>query len=605
MKKLLHLLQTQVGYGEQAGGYTKFGHWYDTVENDADYTSQPWCDMFLSWGAHKLGYAPWFGQFAYTVGHARWFKQHHAWGSTPVPGAVVFFDWAGTGTIGGIDHVGIVVKIAGNKIHTIEGNTGGGQVREQVRDQSSVVGYGYPEKIRTHQEQKVIKAGRATAAATAHQTMSLPTPAPQPAEAPPAATSTAPPATPSTASPATAPVATPATSSSTSPATSPTPTASASPAASPTTTPSASPAASPTTTPSASPATSPAPSPAPVATAHQTMSPPRHHLSRAGLTDGASATVRDAVMTTGASAGAGTTAYSDPDARTASHTTPASVFEPTTTRPVADFQPFPSIPPQLGDTAIISPLLVALLAAAYVKVRRGSLRRASADGAARTILDSPAGRMPGSTASDEQGGWFTPVRANAVADRADVPLPTPWPTMPVNRPATSPPPADADAVNAQPADTHPADTHPADAHATDTHPADAHVTDAHPAGPSAAPEAEPVYFMPALPDPSSAPEEPTSPGPSLYQGSDGLANALEAFWSTTLEDERTGIPAAVPLGDRRTSDTHTRPDEHHAEQRASDVQRGDEPSPSDTGAASNERPSPARPRRPKGRHRKS
>ncbi|WP_203978167.1 CHAP domain-containing protein [Planotetraspora silvatica] len=601
MKKLLHLLHTQVGYGEQASGYTKFGHWYDTVENDADYTSQPWCDMFLSWGAHKLGYAPWFGQFAYTVSHARWFKQHHAWGSTPVPGAVVFFDWAGTGTIDGIDHVGIVVKVAGKKIHTIEGNTGGGQVREQVRDQSSVVGYGYPEKIRTHQEQKVIKAGRATAAATAHQTMSLPSAAPHPAEAPPAAAPTAAPMPPAT--PATPPVGSP---------TAPTATAPVAPSAAPTATAPTTPPATPTAAPSASPATSPAPA---HAVARPAASRPPHHLSRAGqttpgrmepaassstaasatgLTDGASVTVRPAVVATDASAGAGTAAHSDPDARTASHITPASIFEPaTTTRPVADFQPLPGIPPQLGDTAIITPLLVAVLAAAYVKVRRGAVRRAITDGAAQAILDSPAAsRTPGNTTSGEERGWFTPVRMNAVADRADVPPPPLWPTTPVNRPAAPPPPP-------------PTDAHPADAHPADAHPADAHPAGVHPAGPSAVPEPEPVYFMPDLPDPS-APEGQTTPGPSLYQGSDGLANALEAFWNTNLQEGHADIPAAAAPNDRPIPDMQARPDEHHTEQRASDVRRADEQPASDREPASDERPSPARPRRPKGgRHRKS
>jgi hypothetical protein len=473
MKKLLHLLHTQVGYSEQTGGYTKFGHWYDTVESDADYTSQPWCDMFLSWGAHKLGYAPWFGQFAYTVAHARWFKQHHAWGPAPVPGAVVFFDWAGTGTIDGIDHVGIVAKVDGKKIHTIEGNASG-QVREEVHDQSSVVGYGYPEKIKAHQEQKVAEAGRATA-----------------------------------------------------------------------------------------------------------------------LTGGASVTVQAAVMTTGASAGAWTAARTDPDARTASHTTPASLYEPaTTTRSVADFQPLPSIPPQLGDTAIITPLLLAVLAAAYLKIRRGSVRHAAADGTAEVVLGSPAPtRTPGNGASGEQGGWFTPVRMNAVADRANVPTPPPWPTMPVDRPAMSLPPAEA-----LPADADP----------------DADPADAYPAEPSAGPA--PVYFMPDRPDPNITSEQQTSPRPSLYQGSDGLANALQAFWSTNLPEEHTGAPAAPPLNGRRTSDGPAGSVERGTsgkqgasmEQHSSDEQRADRRPPPVEPPASNERPSPTPPRRPKGgRHRKS
>jgi hypothetical protein len=150
LQKIIHLLQSQVGYSEQGGGYTKFGDWYgNTVEFDSDYSAQPWCDMFLSWAAHKLGYQKWFGEFAYTVDHAKWFISHDAWGTTPKPGAVVFFDWGGSGVVDNIDHVGLVTSVDGSTMHTIEGNVDGAYVREKVRDQSSVVGYGYPDKIKT------------------------------------------------------------------------------------------------------------------------------------------------------------------------------------------------------------------------------------------------------------------------------------------------------------------------------------------------------------------------------------------------------------------------------------------------------------------------
>ncbi|MBO3746656.1 CHAP domain-containing protein [Streptosporangiaceae bacterium NEAU-GS5] len=147
MSKLIDLLRSELGYTEGSGGYTKFGEWYNSVEHDSNYSNQPWCDMFLSWGAHKLGYDEWFGQFSYTVDHAKWFKEQGAWGTKPSPGAIVFYDWSGGHSVDGIDHVGIVTSVAGNTIHTIEGNVDGRFVHEKVRDQRSVVGYGYPEKI--------------------------------------------------------------------------------------------------------------------------------------------------------------------------------------------------------------------------------------------------------------------------------------------------------------------------------------------------------------------------------------------------------------------------------------------------------------------------
>ncbi|WP_219466554.1 CHAP domain-containing protein, partial [Nonomuraea rhizosphaerae] len=150
MKKYIDLLESQLGYSEKGGSYTKFGDWYGkNIEFDADYSSAPWCDMYLSWAAHKLGYEEWIGQFAWTVRHAEWFKEQGAWGKTPKPGAFVFYDWGGSNSIDNIDHVGIVTRVEGSTIHTIEGNIDGGVAKRKERDTSKVVGYGYPEKIKT------------------------------------------------------------------------------------------------------------------------------------------------------------------------------------------------------------------------------------------------------------------------------------------------------------------------------------------------------------------------------------------------------------------------------------------------------------------------
>ncbi|WP_246467380.1 CHAP domain-containing protein [Streptosporangium album] len=155
MQKFIELLENELGYSEKSGGYTKFGHWYGNhVEFDADYTAAPWCDMYLSWAADKLGYQDWVGQFAYTVHHAEWFKEQGAWGTTPSPGAIVFFDWSGSKKIDNIDHVGIVTKVAGRTIHTIEGNIDGGVAKRKERDTGKVVGYGYPEKIKARMDKE-------------------------------------------------------------------------------------------------------------------------------------------------------------------------------------------------------------------------------------------------------------------------------------------------------------------------------------------------------------------------------------------------------------------------------------------------------------------
>ncbi len=152
------LAKKQVGISEGKGGQTKFHKWYvstphakATAKRDGGfsvkaYNGAQWCDMFVSWVGAHTGVKN-MGWDAYTVQHATWFKKADRWGDKPKPGAVVFFDWkdGSKGSIGDIDHVGLVVKDNGNgKISTVEGNSND-KVEKKVRDKSEVVGYGYPE----------------------------------------------------------------------------------------------------------------------------------------------------------------------------------------------------------------------------------------------------------------------------------------------------------------------------------------------------------------------------------------------------------------------------------------------------------------------------
>ncbi|MFG3440992.1 CHAP domain-containing protein [Nonomuraea sp. NPDC047897] len=154
---LLKVAESQVGVTENAaGGGTPFHSWYmsspraaETVARDGGnigaYANAPWCAMFVSWVGEKAGARPSVGWDAYTVTYAKWFKANNRWGSTPKPGAVVFFDWDGSRSITAIDHVGLVKKDNGDgTISTIEGNTGNGKVERRVRPTSQVAGYGYP-----------------------------------------------------------------------------------------------------------------------------------------------------------------------------------------------------------------------------------------------------------------------------------------------------------------------------------------------------------------------------------------------------------------------------------------------------------------------------
>jgi len=131
-----------LGLGEDPPGsnHNKVTVWYGF--------DGPWCDMSISYEAgHSDNLTAIFGKFAYTVAHAEAFQSHGRWhyGLGGIrPGDVVFFDWEGTGTIGGIDHVGLVEAAHSNgTITTLEGNTSNLFLR-RVRGGITVVGYGRP-----------------------------------------------------------------------------------------------------------------------------------------------------------------------------------------------------------------------------------------------------------------------------------------------------------------------------------------------------------------------------------------------------------------------------------------------------------------------------
>jgi hypothetical protein len=152
----LKLAKAQVGVTANAsGGGTKFQNWFVSspwavrgVERDggkvSDYANADWCDIFVSWIGAQLGVKG-IGGDAYTLTHAQWFKDQGRWGQTPKPGAVVFYSWSGGKSIDDIDHVGMVIKDNHDgTIQTVEGNTDNA-VKIRTRDDSSVVGYGYPQ----------------------------------------------------------------------------------------------------------------------------------------------------------------------------------------------------------------------------------------------------------------------------------------------------------------------------------------------------------------------------------------------------------------------------------------------------------------------------
>ncbi len=88
-----------------------------------------WCACFVSWCANQCGHieSGVLPKFAGVGTGEEWFKARGLWRDnqyTPNPGDIIFFDWETDGLDGKPDHVGIVEKVEGGVIYTIEGNSG-------------------------------------------------------------------------------------------------------------------------------------------------------------------------------------------------------------------------------------------------------------------------------------------------------------------------------------------------------------------------------------------------------------------------------------------------------------------------------------------------
>lgn len=124
----------------------KFITWYcDKYKKPNPWLTAPWCAMwasFIGWSA-KAGAE--FGSFASCPAWVSRFKAEGRWGSVPVPGAVVFFDWDNDGVA---DHVGIVKSVhKDGRVYVYEGNTTKSGHRNavalQLRSLLDILGYGY------------------------------------------------------------------------------------------------------------------------------------------------------------------------------------------------------------------------------------------------------------------------------------------------------------------------------------------------------------------------------------------------------------------------------------------------------------------------------
>ena len=146
-KSLVEKATSQIGYKESANNDNIYGRWYGM-------NNQPWCAMFVSWCAAQCGISEdIILKFAYVPYGVDFFKKKGRYKPAdgrykPQPGDIVFF--------GNSDHVGIVEKVQGSNIITIEGNTSAGSSGSQTNGEGVyrrtrslkggwTMGYGVPD----------------------------------------------------------------------------------------------------------------------------------------------------------------------------------------------------------------------------------------------------------------------------------------------------------------------------------------------------------------------------------------------------------------------------------------------------------------------------
>lgn len=151
--KLLSYALDQLGYHESGDNWNKYAAMPEMTQLLGwNAQNQPWCNIFvnacfiscfgLEIGAAML-YQPIGSGSALCRASADFFKTAGAWierGRTPEPGDVIFFFRNGD-----INHMGIVSRVAGGSVVTIEGNSGD-SVAERCYSVSDggIAGYGRP-----------------------------------------------------------------------------------------------------------------------------------------------------------------------------------------------------------------------------------------------------------------------------------------------------------------------------------------------------------------------------------------------------------------------------------------------------------------------------
>ena len=124
---ILKIAATQIGIreGRDANGNwnnrVKYTSWYAGVVGQTAFLTSAWCAIFISWLAWQAGgLRTIIPLHAWTPSGLAWFKERGQVVSSPQRGDIVYFYYPSKGRVA---HVGIVERVDGNYIVTIEGNT--------------------------------------------------------------------------------------------------------------------------------------------------------------------------------------------------------------------------------------------------------------------------------------------------------------------------------------------------------------------------------------------------------------------------------------------------------------------------------------------------
>lgn len=136
-KDIVDIAIGEIGYREQGQNRTKYGAWFGM-------NGAAWCHMFVSWCANQAGVSTSVVPKTASCSEGVRFFQgkglfKYKGKYTPKRGDIIYFG------AGGGSHVGIVEKVSGNTVHTVEGNSSDKVIRRSYSlNVERIYGYGVP-----------------------------------------------------------------------------------------------------------------------------------------------------------------------------------------------------------------------------------------------------------------------------------------------------------------------------------------------------------------------------------------------------------------------------------------------------------------------------